>query len=90
MATHEVAEALSEARKIAEEGPPSTAIDRYRSILETSPESATAWYCLGVLYSQTGDSGLAIEAFENSDRLFPNHGATISNLAFLLLSLIHI
>ncbi|MCH2428109.1 MAG: tetratricopeptide repeat protein [Candidatus Thalassarchaeum sp.] len=86
MATHEVAEALSEARKIAEEGPPSTAIDRYRSILETSPESATAWYCLGVLYSQTGDSGLAIEAFENSDRLFPNHGATISNLAFLLKS----
>lgn len=86
MGTDGLADALAEARQIAEGGAASTAIGRYHSILETSPESATAWYCLGVLYSQTGDISMAIESFENSDRLFPNHGATISNLAFLLQS----
>tara|TARA_B100000287_G_scaffold366462_2_gene361767 strand:- start:4098 stop:5267 length:1170 start_codon:yes stop_codon:yes gene_type:complete len=84
MGTEDVIAALSEARQLAEADSIIDAIERYNSILEISKDNATAWYCLGVLYNQTGDDEKAITAFESSDKIFPNHGPTLCNLAILL------
>ncbi|GIS51323.1 MAG: hypothetical protein Ct9H90mP26_1100 [Methanobacteriota archaeon] len=35
--------------------------------------NATAWFCLGVLYSKTGSSKDAVEAFEKCDEKYPDH-----------------
>ena len=46
--------------------------------------NATAWFCLGVLYSKTGSSKDAVEAFEKCDEKYPDHPPTLANLAYLL------
>ena len=82
---------------MANSGKTAKAIEMYTRAISIDPESATAWYCLGVLYSRADSLGEAVAAFEKSDNLFPNHGPTLANLAILVehddpvkLSLIHI
>ena len=79
-----VASKLLQARSLADRGEEITAIEAYKEVVVIDPENATAWYCLGVLYSGRGLTHRAIEALENVDRQFPNHGPTLSNLAILL------
>ena len=69
MGTEDVIAALSEARQLAEADSIIDAIERYNSILEISKDNATAWYCLGVLYNQTGDDEKAILR-----KIFPTPG----------------
>jgi tetratricopeptide (TPR) repeat protein len=79
-----VASKLIQARSLAGHGEEIAAIEVYEEVVVIDPENATAWYCLGVLYSGQGLSHRAIEALEIVDRQFPNHGPTLSNLAILL------
>ena len=46
--------------------------------------NATAWFCLGVLYSKTGSVKDAVEAFMKCDENYPDHPPTLANLAYLL------
>ena len=62
----------------------SSAIRTYLDALKIDEENATAWFCLGVLYSKTGSLKDAVEAFENSDKKYPDHPPTLANLAYLL------
>ena len=75
---------MDDAAKHAESGNDDDAITSYLSVLEIETENATAWYCLGVLYARTNSLDKAIEAFEKSDKILPNHPPTVANLAFLL------
>ena len=45
----------------------SSAIRTYLDALKIDENNATAWFCLGVLYSKTGLLKDAVEAFENCD-----------------------
>ena len=60
------------------------AILTYLDALSMDENNATAWFCLGVLYSKTGSSKDAIEAFEKCDEKYPDHPPTLANLAYLL------
>ena len=60
------------------------AILTYLDALRMDENNATAWFCLGVLYSKTGSSKDAVEAFEKSDEKYPDHPPTLANLAYLL------
>ena len=62
----------------------SAAIETYLGAVEIDDRSATAWFCLGVLYSKTGSKIDAVEAFERSDAICPDHPPTLANLAYLL------
>ena len=62
----------------------SAAIETYLGAIEIDDRSATAWFCLGVLYSKTGSKIDAVEAFERSDAICPDHPPTLANLAYLL------
>ena len=62
----------------------STAILTYLDALRMDEDNATAWYCLGVLYSKTGSLKDAVEAFEKCDEKYPDHPPTLANLAYLL------
>ena len=62
----------------------STAILTYLDALRMDENNATAWFCLGVLYSKTGSSKDAVEAFEKCDEKYPDHPPTLANLAYLL------
>ena len=60
------------------------AILTYLDALSMDENNATAWFCLGVLYSKTGSSKDAVEAFEKCDEKYPDHPPTLANLAYLL------
>ncbi len=75
---------MEDAAKLAKSGNDDAAITSYLSVLELDADNATAWYCLGVLYARTNSLDKAVEAFEKSDQIFPNHPPTVANLAYLL------
>ena len=50
----------------------SAAIETYLGAIEIDDRSATAWFCLGVLH-KTGSKIDAVEAFERSDAICPDH-----------------
>ena len=75
---------MDDAAKLAKSGNDDAAITSYLSVLELDADNATAWYCLGVLYARTNSLDKAVEAFEKSDQIFPNHPPTVANLAYLL------
>ena len=77
-------EILQEASALSKSGDDSSAIASYLSAVKIDSENATAWYCLGVIYARTGSINEAIEAFERSDNISPNHPPTMANLAYLL------
>ena len=77
-------ESMEVAATLARSGNDTGAIEAYLSILEIDAENATAWYCLGVLYTRVNSLDKAVEAFEKSDMIMPNHPATVANLAYLL------
>ena len=62
----------------------SSAILTYLDALRIDENNATAWFCLGVLYSKTGSLKDAVEAFEKCDAKYPDHPPTLANLAYLL------
>ena len=62
----------------------SKAILTYLDALKIDENNATAWFCLGVLYSKTGSMKDAVEAFEKCDENYPDHPPTLANLAYLL------
>ena len=62
----------------------SKAILTYLDALKMDENNATAWFCLGVLYSKTGSVKDAVEAFMKSDENYPDHPPTLANLAYLL------
>ncbi|HJM77198.1 MAG: tetratricopeptide repeat protein [Candidatus Thalassarchaeaceae archaeon] len=79
-----IASQLQEAGSMAKRGDTTAAIEAYEEVIAHDAENATAWYCLGVLYSNQGSAERAIVSFKEVDRLLPNHGPTLSNLAILL------
>ena len=62
----------------------SKAILTYLDALKMDENNATAWFCLGVLYSKTGSVKDAVEAFMKCDENYPDHPPTLANLAYLL------
>ena len=62
----------------------SKAILTYLDALKMDENNATAWFCLGVLYSKTGSLKDAVEAFMKCDENYPDHPPTLANLAYLL------
>ena len=62
----------------------SKAILTYLDALKMDENNATAWFCLGVLYSKTGSVKEAVEAFMKCDENYPDHPPTLANLAYLL------
>ena len=79
-----LAETLIEAAALSKSGNVSEAIESYLYATSIDSDHATAWYCLGVLYSRTGLMEEAVGAFEKSDKIFPSHPPTLANLAYLL------
>ena len=75
---------MEDAAKLAKLGNDAEAMDCYLSVLEIDTDNATAWYCLGVLYARNNSLDKAVDAFEKSDQIFPNHPPTVANLAYLL------
>tara|TARA_B100000959_G_scaffold153056_1_gene160479 strand:- start:108189 stop:109370 length:1182 start_codon:yes stop_codon:yes gene_type:complete len=74
---------LDDARSLADSGSIDEAIFRYREAIQIAPENPTPWYCLGVLLVESELIVDAIDAFENCDKIIPNHGPTLSNLSVL-------
>ena len=60
------------------------AIQTYLDAIRMDQNNATAWFCLGVLYSKTGSLKDAVEAFEKCDEKYPDYPPTLANLAYLL------
>ena len=77
-------ESLKLGATLTNSGDYSTAILTYLDALRMDENNATAWFCLGVLYSKTGSSKDAVEAFEKCDEEYPDHPPTLANLAYLL------
>ena len=77
-------ETLKLGATLTNSGDYSTAILTYLDALRMEENNATAWFCLGVLYSKTGSSKDAVEAFEKCDEKYPDHPPTLANLAYLL------
>ena len=77
-------EALNLGATLTNSGDYSKAIRTYLNVLSIDENNATAWFCLGVLYSKTGSLKEAVDAFENCDESSPDHPPTLA------LSLIHI
>ena len=77
-------ETLKLGATLTNSGDYSTAILTYLDALRMDENNATAWFCLGVLYSKTGSSKDAVEAFEKCDEKYPDHPPTLANLANLL------
>lgn len=77
-------ETLKLGATLTNSGDYSTAILTYLDALRMDENNATAWFCLGVLYSKTGSSKEAVEAFEKCDEKYPDHPPTLANLAYLL------
>ena len=79
-----ITQMLNDAEALCSNGDFEDAISKYRSVIDIDPENATSWYCLGVLYHRIGSNAKSVEAFEKSDRIYPNHPPTLANLAYLL------
>ena len=79
-----IAQMLRDARSHADSGDMLIASQLYTSATRLEPESAAAWYGLGVVQTARGMPEEAILAFEESDRVNPGHGPTMANLAVLL------
>ena len=77
-------ETLKLGATLTNSGDYSTAILTYLDALRMDENNATAWFCLGVLYSKTGSSKDAVEAFEKCDEKYPDHPPTLANIAYLL------
>ena len=77
-------EALNLGATLTNSGDYSKAIRTYLNVLDIDENNATAWFCLGVLYSKTGSLKEAVDAFENCDERSPDHPPTLANLAYLL------
>ena len=77
-------ETLKLGATLTNSGDYSTAILTYLDALRMDENNATAWFCLGVLYSKTGSSKDAVEAFEKCHEKYPDHPQTLANLAYLL------
>lgn len=77
-------ETLKLGATLTNSGDYTTAILTYLDALRMDENNATAWFCLGVLYSKTGSSKDAVEAFEKCDEKYPDHPPTLANLAYLL------
>ena len=77
-------ETLKLGATLTNSGDYSTAILTYLDALRMDENNATAWFCLGVLYSKTGSFKDAVEAFEKCDEKYPDHPPTLANLAYLL------
>jgi Tfp pilus assembly protein PilF len=71
-------ETLKLGATLTNSGDYSTAILTYLDALRMDENNATAWFCLGVLYSKTGSSKDAVEAFEKSDEKYPDHPPTLA------------
>ena len=84
MVMSELIEALNLGATLTNNGDYSAAIRTYHDALIVDENNATAWFCLGVLYSKTGSLKEAVEAFEKCDEIFPDHPPTLANLAYLL------
>ena len=65
-------ETLKLGATLTNSGDYSTAILTYLDALRMDENNATAWFCLGVLYSKTGSSKDAVEAFEKCDEKYPD------------------
>ena len=79
-----IAQMLRDARSHADSGDMLIASQLYTNATKLEPESAAAWYGLGVIQTTRGMPEEAIFAFEESDRVNPGHGPTMANLAVLL------
>ena len=82
-----VYEVLQAARSYAEAGNLLLAAEKFNEAVISSPSNATAWYGLGVVQANRGMTNQAIEAFEKTHSIDPEHGATAANLAVLLESI---
>ena len=82
-----VSEVLQAARSYAEAGNLLLAAEKFNEAVISSPSNATAWYGLGVVQANRGMTNQAIEAFEKTHSIDPEHGATAANLAGLLESI---
>ena len=82
-----VSEVLQAARSYAEAGNLLLAAEKFNEAVISSPSNATAWYGLGVVQANRGMTNQAIEAFEKTHSIDPEHGATAANLAVLLESI---
>ena len=80
----DLSDALQRGTSLTEAGDFPGAIETYLVAISLDNKNATAWYCLGVLYSKTGALKDAVEAFSKSDEIFPEHPPTLANLAYLL------
>tara|TARA_Y100000748_G_scaffold89181_1_gene74077 strand:+ start:294 stop:1487 length:1194 start_codon:yes stop_codon:yes gene_type:complete len=77
-------EALNLGATLTNSGDYSKAIKTYLNVLSMDENNATAWFCLGVLYSKIGSLKEAVDAFEKCDERSPDHPPTLANLAYLL------
>ena len=84
MAMSGLIEALKLGATLTNSGDYPTAIQTYLDAISMDQNNATAWFCLGVLYSKTGSLKDAVEAFEKCDEKYPDHPPTLANLAYLL------
>tara|TARA_Y100000768_G_scaffold97782_1_gene71289 strand:- start:2690 stop:3883 length:1194 start_codon:yes stop_codon:yes gene_type:complete len=80
----ELIEALNLGATLTNIGDYSKAIKTYLNVLSMDENNATAWFCLGVLYSKIGSLKEAVDAFEKCDERSPDHPPTLANLAYLL------
>ena len=79
-----LSELLESARSYADSGNLLLAAEKYNEVVESFPSSASAWYGLGVVQASRGMTMDAVNAFEKSYSINPEHGATAANLAVLL------
>ena len=84
MVMSELIESLKIGATQTNSGEFSKAILTYLDALKMDENNATAWFCLGVLYSKTGSVKDAVEAFMKCDENYPDHPPTLANLAYLL------
>ncbi len=80
----QVSEKLAEAGKLADSGKFSESLNSYLQAIDLDRSDPRSWYCLGVVHHYLGNMDEAVTSFQKSDDLFPNHGATLANLAILL------
>ncbi|MBJ28703.1 MAG: hypothetical protein CMB61_01415 [Euryarchaeota archaeon] len=80
----QVSEKLLEASKLADSGRYEESLESYLQAIQMDENNPTSWYCLGVIHHNLGNISESVESFQKSDELFPNHGATLANLAILL------
>ena len=84
MAMSGLIDALKLGATLTNSGDYPKAIQTYLDAIRMDQNNATAWFCLGVLYSKTGSLKDAVEAFEKCDEKYPDHPPTLANLAYLL------